>query len=389
MNFGTAISEEMKTWMTDVLFLVPNWKWIGLSAAIILGFILHFIFQKTFCFLKESPHIRNRLPQILQNYYTLNTHKPLAWLLTGIFWMVCVNALGFPEKADKFLSVLAQVVISVSIIRLVYLGVEAFGMSLREKVRLTENTLDDQLAPFITKSLKVLVLVLGVLIMVQNFGINVVSLLAGLGLGGLALALAAQDTAANVFGSITIIADRPFQVGDYIKVGDKIEGVVEEVGFRSTRIRTPYRSMITIPNSVIAKENIDNLTVRSGRRIRHTVGFTYDTPVEKMKSFMVEMKKFISEHPKASKEGAVVKFTTMGDFSLGIMVSFFTATNSYDEEMDLQEETLFKMVSLAQELEIEYAFPTQTQVIPKGQEALYGDNSQKQQAPQAPQQPRA
>lgn len=361
LNFGSLISEEMQSWMNNVLFLVPNWKWLGLVTAIFLGLVLHYVAKKSLQFVKNSPHIKNRLNGFFKYYASLDTHKPTAWLVTAVFWLVCINALGFPPDVDRFLEVITKLLISVSLIRWVYLGVEAFGLVLTEKVKATENTLDDQLAPFITKSLKAIVIILGALIVIQNFGINVVSLLAGLGLGGLALALAAQDTAANIFGSITIIADRPFQVGDHIKVGANIEGIVEDVGFRSTRIRTAYKSLVTIPNSVIAKENVENLTARSGRRIRHTVGFTYDTPLDRIQTFIKKVRAFIIEHPKTAKDGIVTNFTTMGDFSLGVLISFFTAANDPDVEMEIQEELLFKMMSLAQELDIEYAFPTQTQ----------------------------
>jgi len=363
MNLTNLISEETKVWMNDVLFLVPNWKWLGLVTAIVLGFIIHFIALRFFGFIKDSPHIRNRLSGFFRHYADLNSHKPSAWLVSAAFFLVCTNALGLPEDIDRFLEVITKMIMALSLIRIVYLAVEAFGRVLGDRVKSTENTLDDQLAPFVTKTLKALVLILGGLIVIQNFGINVVSLLAGLGLGGLALALAAQDTAANIFGSITIIADRPFQVGDHIKFNSGVEGIVEDVGFRSTRIRTPYKSLVTIPNSIVAKENVENLSARAGRRIRHTVGFTYDTPVEKIQTFIKHVNQFIIAHPKTAKDTIFTSFTTLGDFSLGVLISFFTNVNDPDIEFEVQQDLLFKMLTLAKELEIEYAFPTQTQYM--------------------------
>ena len=146
---------------------------------------------------------------------------------------------------------------------------------------------------------------LGILIVLQNMGVNVFSLLAGLGLGGLAFALAAKDTAANLFGSIMILTDRPFKIGDWVKM-DGVEGTVEEIGFRSTRVRTFYNSLITIPNATIANVQIDNLGVRQYRRTTATLGVTYDTSMEKMNQFVEGIRKIIEGN--ADKIKRVVEY---------------------------------------------------------------------------------
>jgi MscS family membrane protein len=196
----------------------------------------------------------------------------------------------------------------------------------------------------------------------QSFGINVMSLLAGLGLGGLALALAAQDTAANLFGSITILLDTPFKVGDWIKVGDT-EGTVEEVGFRSTRIRTFYQSLITVPNSTIAKEKIDNMGSRPLRRIRHVLGLSYETSPEQIKSFCEQIKSLIQEHPLSDKNTYSVYLTAYSASSLDVTINFFINAPNGDIELSTQQEFLLNFWNLAQELKINYAFPTQTLYI--------------------------
>ncbi|MFN7729464.1 MAG: mechanosensitive ion channel family protein [Bdellovibrio sp.] len=260
---------------------------------------------------------------------------------------------------ENTLRILSQIILSIAVVRLAYMMVEAGGRKLSVYVEKTPNSLDDQLVSFATKSLKILIIVLGLLIVLQNFGVNVTSLLAGLGIGGLAIAFAAQETVANVFGSITIITDRPFQVGDQIKVTDT-EGTVEEVGFRSTRIRTPYQSVVAVPNSIMAKEKIDNMGVRPRRRIRHTIGLTYAATQEQIRYFTDKVRFMLTRHPQVYKDDVTVVLSGFGDSSLNVLVNCFVVAATWNEEIEIQEYLLFEIMTIAKETGVEFAFPTRT-----------------------------
>jgi MscS family membrane protein len=164
---------------------------------------------------------------------------------------------------------------------------------------------------------------------------------------------------ANLFGSITIITDRPFQVGDQIKVTDT-EGTVEEVGFRSTRIRTPYQSVVAVPNSIMAKEKIDNMGVRPRRRIRHTIGLTYDANQEQIKHFSEKVRSMLTQHPKVYKDDVTVVFNGFGDSSLNVLVNCFVVAATWNEETEIQEQLLFAIMTIAKEAGVDFAFPTRT-----------------------------
>lgn len=353
------IASEATQWLYDSIFLMPNWKWIGLTTAAIAGYLIiglarHFIeSSKTSFISKHQPS--GLLRYILEE----KIHSPLAWLILIGFWNFSLDTLNLHDAFTKHVQNIIQAVLIFHLIRLASMGVDAVSRSLEDFVKKTENTLDDQLAPFITKTLKVLVVVFGILLALQSFGFNVMSLLAGLGLGGLALALAAQDTAANVFGSITIILDRPFQIGDWVKIGDT-EGTIEDVGFRSTRIRTFYKSLVTIPNATMAKEKIDNMGARPQRRIRHTLGIAYGTPVVKIQEFQSKIRALINSRPEVSPHDTDVVFTALGDFSLQIRVTAFVQTTDTNLEMKIQEFILLEILKLAESMNIEFAFPTQT-----------------------------
>lgn len=362
INAQSWMANEYNYWFNNTALWMPNWKWLTLAIVIAGGWLLKSLLNNLVLSVQKSPKIRSKAHGFVLHFLETKISIPIAWILTSVFWRESLENLSLPSAMDKYLHFLVQMNLSIFVIMLAYRTVDAFGKVLEDITAKTENTLDDQLAPLTTKSLKVFVVVFGGLIILQNFGVNVMSLLAGLGLGGLALALAAQDTAANLFGSITIILDRPFQVGDWVKIGDT-EGFIEEIGFRSTRIRTMYKSLVSIPNSIMAKEKIDNMGLRPMHRIRHNLGFTYDATEDQLKAFMDRTRYLLTQHPDIAADTVVVRFNALAESSLNILVNFFVKVTDVGRELEIQQEVLFEMMSIAQELKIEFAFPTQTHHI--------------------------
>ncbi len=364
------VSSEVGQLLEDKAFLLPNWKWLIIVVAVVGGFLLRPLIQYILKKLKSAAPDRLRARQNF--FYHLLEQKieqPLAWIILGSIWKFANDAVDLPPNADKYISHALTALFGYFLIKLVYLAVDAFGKVLNDIVSKTESTVDDQLAPLATKTLKVLVVVLGALMIFQGFGLNVMSLLAGLGLGGLALALAAQDTAANVFGSITILMDQPFKIGDWIKILD-VEGTVEEIGFRSTRVRTFYNSLITIPNATIAKEKIDNLGERPVRRIRHSLGIHYDTPVPLIESFCESVRQLIIKNKSVVQDTASVIFNGYGDSALNILVNFHIQVKDTNEEVALQQKILLEILTLSKTLKVDFAYPTRTLYIPNMGPAL-------------------
>lgn len=351
------MSEVSRLWH-ETIFLIPNWKWIFFAAATALGFGLRPFFEIGFSALKKTRKFQTLHP-LLKYFCELPIERPLAWLLVTLFWHGALEGLELPAKFEKYLGLGNQIIQTFFLIRLSYLGAESLGRWLNKLVQKTENKIDDQLVPLAIKTLKVFVVIFGILILLQNLGFNVMSLLAGLGLGGLALALAAQDTAANVFGSITIILDKPFQIGDWVKIGET-EGTVEDIGFRSTRIRTFYQSLVSIPNSVVAKERIDNMGARPARRVRHVLGIACETPNSLLKQFMDEIRLFLFQIPQVDKERVLVTFNQMGDFNLQVLMQFFLQVEDSQDEVEIQEEVLLAVKYIAERLQVGFAYPTQT-----------------------------
>ncbi len=264
-----------------------------------------------------------------------------------------------PTDLDHLAMRVVQALLMFDIAWAAYNMVSLLEYWLHHWAKRTDSTLDDQLVPFIRKTLRVFIVVLAFMFLVQNLGYSISGLLASLGLGGLAVALAAKDSLSNIFGSIMILLDRPFTIGDWIKAGD-MEGVVEEIGFRSTRIRTFSKTMITVPNSVLMNMSIDNFSKMPKRRIKLTVGVTYDTTSKQMREAVTAIRTLLREHPAIHQDFFLVNFTDFGASSLDIMVYCFTTSTVWGEYLDAREDVCLRIMDTLENLGLEIAFPSQT-----------------------------
>ena len=191
------------------------------------------------------------------------------------------------------------------------------------------------------------------------YDINVSSLIAGLGLGGLAIALAAQDTIRNLLGGVTIFADKPFEVGDWVVV-DGVEGTVEAVGFRSTRVRTFYNSLISVPNGNLMDSGIDNMGKRRWRRYKTTLGVAYHTKPDQLQAFVEGIRAIIQANPGMRQDYYIVEFHGFGATSLDILVYCFIDAEDWNQELRTRHVLNLDIMRLAESLQVEFAFPTQT-----------------------------
>jgi MscS family membrane protein len=220
----------------------------------------------------------------------------------------------------------------------------------------TESKLDDQLIPLLRQAIQSLILVLAFLFALDAIGIDVWKLAAGVGIGGLAFALAAQDTVANLFGSVNIFIDKPFQIGDWVKIGG-VEGVVEEVGFRSTRVRTFHNSVVTVPNSKITNANIDNMGLRPRRRVKLILSLTYDTNPNQIRTFVEGVRAILARHPDVQRTYEA-HFHSMSSSSLDVLVYYHLVVPGWHEELTARSQILLEIMALAEEINVSFAYPS-------------------------------
>ncbi|MCO4845838.1 MAG: mechanosensitive ion channel family protein [Sulfurovum sp.] len=217
-----------------------------------------------------------------------------------------------------------------------------------------------EMGNFILKIVKFLVGALGLGAMLQVWGINVTALVASLGLGGLAFALAAKDTASNMFGSFALLADKSIRIGEWIKVGG-VEGTVEDIGMRTTKIRSFEKSLITVPNQIVSNSPIENFSRRGVRRIKMSIGVTYGTTADQMNAIVQEIRDMLHNHENIShKDTLLVNFESFGDSSLNIFIYTFTNTSNWERYLNIREDIHLKIMKIVEENESAFAFPSQS-----------------------------
>ena len=288
------------------------------------------------------------------------TRRPMRWLVTGLFVWWRTPDLLLSVGASSAVLFVCKTLVSLSVVLITMRWIDVFAGVFKNRADGTETRMDDQLIPLVSRALKLAAMLLGLVWVLENMGVDVGSLVAGLGIGGLAVALAAKDTLANVFGSLTIFGDRPFQIGDWVVLGNGVEGVVEEVGFRSTRVRTFYNSLVTVPNSVVANSQVDNMGKRQYRRFKTTIGVTYDTPPDVLQAFVEGVRAVLAAQPRIRQDVYEVHLRDFGPSSLDIMVYSFFDVPDWHEELVGRSQVILEIMRLAEDLGVSFAFPSQS-----------------------------
>jgi len=213
---------------------------------------------------------------------------------------------------------------------------------------------------FASLILKVIILIISTLFVIKELNYSVVNFLAGLSIGGLALALGAQDTIKNFLASLMIFADKSFNVGDWIDNG-KVSGTVEEIGLRSTKIRTFHNSLVTVPNSLLSDQTIDNMGRRIYRRYKTTIVLKYDTPIETIKLFIEKIKEVIANHPDTRKDYFLVSMHDFDRYGIEIIIYTFFKVKDYGSELRCRQDIITKVLEFKKELGIEFSIPFATE----------------------------
>lgn len=350
-----AESEAIIPTILNESMSLAMWQWIGLAMLVVLGVVA----DKTVTWFANRffKHWQGRN----ENYQSLegNLFRPLGLLAMAIVWMIGLKLLALPEGVNNILMVAVKLFISLAAVWTAFRMVTVLNAVLTQKAADTPHKFDDLMVPMVSKSLKLFVAIVGFIFIAKNLNVDVTSLLAGLGIGGLAFALAAKDLLGNFFGSLTVVLDRPFHIGDWVVIGD-VEGSVEEVGFRSSRIRTFYDSVITLPNALLTTSKIDNMGARHYRRMTTTLGLTYDTSPEKIDAFCEGIRTLIQMHPYMRKDSYHVYFNEYSAASLDVLVYVFWQTPDWGTELRERHRFLLDILRLAKQLGVEFAYPTQT-----------------------------
>ncbi|WP_114777576.1 mechanosensitive ion channel family protein [Botryobacter ruber] len=349
------------------------------AGILLLGFILkkvlskllsHIMFRLVDRFSQEEGQDENTFKRFLL--------QPLEVLIMLVVLFFAFQALKYPlnpsikpddaiiiksyEPILKIVRGIYKIFMIVAVTWVILRFVDFIGLIFRRRAEKTQSKLDDQLIPFFKDFAKALISIFAFLVILGSvFGLDVGTFVAGLGVGGLAIAFAAKESLENLLASFTIFLDQPFVVGDLVEAGG-ITGTIEKIGFRSTRIRTLEKTFVTVPNKSMIDKPLNNLTLRTFRRVNFDINLTYDTTSEQIKAITQDLQEFIDNHPKTNQDGRI-RFHNLGAHSKDVMVLYFVDTTDWNEFIDVREEIAFKIIDIVEGHGADFAFPTSTVLL--------------------------
>lgn len=329
---------------------------LGIAIGIFLLFLLFRKLFTKYVFALLLRLGRKLSEKFLPNVF-LSFEKSFQWLFIIIGFYIAVKYYPYLNHTnDTFITL-----IRVSIIFVISWGLfnlastsSSLFKAINEK---TNIKIDEILIPFLSRALQFIIVAISLSVILQEFDYEIGGFIAGIGLGGLAFSLAAQDALSNLFGGIVIITEKPFTIDDWIMT-PSVEGIVEDISFRSTKVRTFAQALVTVPNATLSNEPITNWSKMGKRQITFNLRLTYDTPKEKIENVVREIKDLLKDHPGIHQETIFVNVDQYEEYGLDIFLYFFTNTTAWGEYLEIREEINLKILDIIEQAGVEIAVPS-------------------------------
>ncbi len=302
--------------------------------------------------------VASRTKSTFDDKLFLSLETPAAFLIMVVGVLAALRVLRLSPEADFYIGTGSRVAFSLAIFWLLWRLLSA-ALEHGNELAKAKGASISAFMPWIKKTLLTGFAVVATLLTVQSLGYDVKAILAGLGIGGLAFALAAQDTLANIFGAIVVAVDQPFKIGEVVRIGTNV-GIVEDIGLRSTRIRMIDRSLMVVPNKTVASETITNLSRFTQRRCEQVVGLTYDTKPDDMNAIVEEFKQIILAEPEIDQTSVMVFFRDYSASSLDIWVVYMAQGPDFQAFMRMRQRINLDFMRAVDARGLSFAFPTQT-----------------------------
>ena len=357
-GFG-PLGEILPSPLLEIDFLeLLLWQWIALvllvGAAVLATWILAAVINRI------ARSIVSRTETAVDDRLLDRLFGPFRLLLTVVLFAVGSVFLALSVPAYQFLNTLevalAVLAFTWGLIRCVDVASELYIERLHQEERKELISV----VPLASRVVKAVILALALVALLQNIGFNVTGLVAGLGVGGLAVALAAQKSIANLFGGVSLVADQPIRVGDFCKFGEDKVGTVEEIGIRSTRVRTLDRTLVTIPNSEFSEMALENYGARDRIRLYAILGLRYETSPDQLRHVLADLRKLLAAHPCVSDSPARVRFVGFGAYSLDLELFAYVLTSDWNEFLQVREDIFLRIMDIVRDSGTGFAFPSQT-----------------------------
>lgn len=352
-----VLDNPLETWLASagilLVFVILRYKLIKVLIAFFKSFTA-----------KTKTTLDDKIVEVLE--------KPLriGVILFGLY--LSLSLFKISENTGIITAHLLNTVVIFMALWITLRALNIFNDSFQSISKRLNSELGESLAKLAVSVGKALAVVIALVSVFSEWGFNISAFLASLGLVGMAFALAAKDTASNLFGSLVIFTDRPFNIGDWIKT-PQVEGTIEEIGIRSTKVRTFAQALVNVPNGTLANSAILNWSRMGKRRIKMTLGLTYDTTSSQMQSILQEMRQMLAEDAEIHPDTIYIHFTDFQESALGIFCYFFTNTTNWGEYMAVRERINLELMKIVERNGAAFAFPSQSlylESVPEKSEML-------------------
>ena len=344
-------------WMLNRMVFLAVWQWIGLATIVLLGLIVDLLVRVFMARILRSAMKRFYKPT--DETLIRRSARGVGVVAATLIWILLLSFLELPLAGLAIIAPAAKFAFVLAILIAGWRLIDLFAELIGQHASQSETKIDDVIVPMARKTAKVLLVIFGLLNLAPILGLDLGPLLAAIGIGSFGLAFAFKNSLENLFGSVTVILDRPFLVGDWV-VLDDVEGTVEDVGLRSTKVRTFYNSLVSIPNSNLITKKVDNYGARKYRRWSTKVGILYGTPPARIDAFCEGIRELVRQHPYTRKDYYQVWLNGFAESSLEILVYVFWEAPDWQTELRERHRLMLDIMRIADELGIDFAFPTRT-----------------------------
>lgn len=353
------IGEWLYQLLPEYEFLgLQTWQWVMVAGLFAVGYAIAFLLTWLTAFL-----IRRSQSALREEFVDFAT-GPIRFLIMVLFVRALFDAIS-PSVTARAIAE-GQTLLTIVMTWVVISIVEIIRRNLANKMEARGATQAKVLLRPAATAVKILIVVIATMIWLENLGFKATTLLAGLGIGGLAVALAAQKSVENIIGAITLYAAAPVRVGDFCRYGDKL-GLIDEIGLRYTRIRTLDRTVVTVPNAALAEMHLENFMQRDKVWFHPQIRLRYDTTPDQLRYILVEVRKMLYAHPKVDPDPARIRFSGFGEHSLDLDIFAYIPTRDFDEYLEVAEDINLRIMDIVAKAGCALAVPTQTLWMERGQ----------------------
>ncbi len=363
-EFGHGVLERFlpKIFFEFQMFQIALWQWIALLVSVLAAAIVSWILTVVIVWALRLFARRADMP--ISEVLLRSAAGPTRLAVGVLIFRAALVPLGLPLEAVGIVSRLLSVLLVIAVTWLVFRAIDVLAETIERRLVERGQAAATAAVPPGRKAVKGIVFVLAFVAVLDTFGFSVTALLAGLGVGGVAVALAAQKTIENLFGGLTLYGDRPVRVGDFCRFGDNI-GTVEEIGIRSTRVRTLDRTVVTVPNAEFSNLQLENFAKRDRMRLFATIGVRYETTPDQLRYILVEVRKLLYAHERVTPDPARIRFVGFGAYSLDLELFAYVDTSDWNEFLGIREDIFLRIMDIIEASGSGFAFPSQTLYLGK------------------------